>query len=173
MHYLKNFFIVILSVLMLFSFSPAQASNNFLDEGSRYSTINISSNPVFDANEDHGEALGEKFSSIGEGESFSFFADGSIFSVEKKSGNIFVETTALSLYKGSMPSASFCATTVATIIFEIGSVALFAAAATMAPGSFLVLGGIAFNSTQVAYLASAAGSFAALQAYLDSHFCRR
>ncbi len=112
-----------------------------------------------------GSEITSNLSALKDGESYTFISNGRSHTVEMHNGN-FV------LVGEAMMRASICATTVATVIFGIGSAALFAAAAAMAPGSVLVLGGLSFTSGQVAALAGAAGSFAAVEAYLDSKFCR-
>ncbi|WP_141741486.1 MULTISPECIES: hypothetical protein [Corynebacterium] len=101
------------------------------------------------------------FSSLKDGESLRL-REG--ISVTKQSGRLIVASPA-------DEERSICATSVATVLFGMGSVALFALAAALGPGEVAVIAGVEMTAEQLGYAAGASGSFAALEAWADSKVC--
>lgn len=136
--------------------APAANASQLAEPGSHSVTIQSSTDTPR-------AEIENNLSALEEGESYSFTSLGKSHTIQKIDGNFVVV--------GEVMTRSICATTIATVVFGIGATAL-AAAATMGPGTVMVIGGMSFTAGQVGMLAVAAGSFATLEAYIDSKFCR-
>lgn len=97
------------------------------------------------------------------GETFTFVSQG-------RSHTVLKTTQGLEFINEPL-ERSVCATTLAAVLLGIGSAALLALAAGMAPGAIVVLGGYGFTASQVTAAAGAMASMSALEAFLDSKFC--
>ena len=108
-------------------------------------------------------------SALKNGESFTYSSPtGDKFEVTNVNGQLnFSVITDSSV---SSPAASWCATSLAAVIFGIGATALAAAAVATGGGS-VVIAGVTLSGAQLGGLAAAAGSFAALEMYIDSKIC--
>lgn len=113
--------------------------------------------------------LAEKMKALKNGESFTYSSPtGDKFEVTNVNGQLnFSVITDSSV---SSPAASWCATSLAAVIFGIGATALAAAAVATGGGS-VVIAGVTLSGAQLGGLAAAAGSFAALEMYIDSKIC--
>ena len=126
---------------------------------------------TIESSDTHSETnkLAKKMESLKSGESFTYSSpNGQDFKVSKNHGQLsFVATGDSSI---ATPAASWCATSLAAVVFGIGATALGAAAVATGGGT-VVIGGVALSGAQVGGLAAVAGSFSALEAYIDSKIC--
>lgn len=74
--------------------------------------------------------------------------------------------------EGIYKDRSVCGWSIATVLYGLGAVGLFALAATLGPGEVAVVAGIEMTAEQLGYAAAASGSISALAAWADSKFCR-
>lgn len=113
--------------------------------------------------------LAKKFESLKNGESLTYSSPtGENFKVTNSNGQL--TFTRISNSSIATPASSWCATSLAAVVFGIGATAL-AAAAVATGGGTVVIGGVALSGAQLGGLAAVAGSFSALEAYIDSKIC--
>lgn len=113
--------------------------------------------------------LAEKMRALKNGESFNYSSPtGDNFKITNINGQLNFSASGNSSI--ASPAASWCATSLAAVLFGIGATALAAAAVATGGGS-VVIAGVTLSGAQLGGLAAVAASFSALEAYIDSKIC--
>lgn len=101
--------------------------------------------------------------SLKPGESVQISSGRAPFTVVKTSNGYALE--------GIYSDRSVCSWSIATVLYGLGAVGLFALAATLGPGEVAVVAGVEMTAEQLGFAAATSGSISALAAWADSKFC--